>query len=574
MRVPILLSIAFVAAVALLAAPSHASEEGAREARPRTWDLSAQPVQRPQIRERDDGSIEVDGQVRFRDFAELVRSPEFRQWGLRCGTPAPAFDDADGGAVFPNFLAGSPSDCTLSATSPAAVYAPSEGPLYRIPVVVHVIRRSNGTTGNISVACVQGAIEMLNDDFRARAGTQGAPGTDTRIEFFLAETDPQGNPTSGITYSNNNTWYDDSGSYWNTLAWDPTRYMNIYTNTASGALGYVSQFPQESGTGTLSDRVVVRWDAFGPCATLSPYNLNRTLTHEVGHYLGLFHTFQSGCGTSSCYTTGDRICDTDPERDPRFGCPTSAASCSTPDPIRNYMDYTDDACMWEFTPEQARRMRCSLVHYRPGLIDEDDGGGGGGGESTIVQLGTYALSGGQTVDVPLNGFEGALTGFEIEFGFAGSGSAWASDLLLGITSGAAGVEAGGYDAAQRFGYTFLGDWGFYGEGSGAAGTYSDSKSGALALGAGGSLTLRIRNGWSQSPVVTYSNVRVVLQGVTLPKTSTCPADFDASGVVDGADLGLLLLQWNTTNPAYDLNNDGIVDGGDLGILLVNWGACP
>jgi hypothetical protein len=112
--------------------------------------------------------------------------------------------------------------------------------------------------------------------------------------------------------------------------------------------------------------VVVLYQAFGRPSTLSPYNLGRTATHEVGHYLGLFHTFNAGCGNASCYTSGDRICDTNPEQNPRFNC-SAASSCGTSDPITNFMDYTNDSCMNNFTQEQGRRMRCTLQHYRPNL---------------------------------------------------------------------------------------------------------------------------------------------------------------------------------------------------------------
>jgi hypothetical protein len=112
---------------------------------------------------------------------------------------------------------------------------------------------------------------------------------------------------------------------------------------------------------------VILWSAFGrPALGGAPYDQGRTLTHEVGHYLGLFHTFEGGCSTSACHTTGDRICDTASEANPEFGCPAGAVSCSsTPDPIHNYMDYTDDTCMTNFTQEQTRRMRCTLQSYRP-----------------------------------------------------------------------------------------------------------------------------------------------------------------------------------------------------------------
>src|SRR5262249_16443907 len=156
-----------------------------------------------------------------------------------------------------------------------------------------------------------------------------------------------------------------------TLNWNPAEYLNFYTNSASGALGYVPQLPQGGIVGQNSDRVVILWSAFGRNAPIgAPYNLGRTATHEVGPYLGLYHTFDFGCGTASCYTTGDRICDTNPESQPVFGCPASSVSCGTAqDPFHNYMDYSDDACYEEFTPEQVNRMRCTLVNWRVSIDD-------------------------------------------------------------------------------------------------------------------------------------------------------------------------------------------------------------
>ena len=123
--------------------------------------------------------------------------------------------------------------------------------------------------------------------------------------------------------------------------------------------------------GGANDRVVVLWDSFGDMAPIGPpYNLGRTSTHEVGHYLGMEHTFSGGCGTASmpgCYTTGDLVCDTEPESSPNFSPCVDPGKCGDPDPIHNYMDYSDDACMWEFTAEQANRMRCTLLNYRSNL---------------------------------------------------------------------------------------------------------------------------------------------------------------------------------------------------------------
>lgn len=255
-------------------------------------------------------------------------------------------------------------DCDYNNTNPSSQYAPTS--LLRIPVVVHVIQTTGGT-GNLSNSLVQSQITVLNEDFRAMAGTPGQNGVDSQIEFFLATEDPNGLPTSGILRYTNNTWFNDIGNYWSSTAWDTSRYLNIYTNTASGSLGYVPDLPQGGSVlGTSADRVVCYYATFGrPGLAGPPYNTGRTATHEVGHFFGLFHTFQGGCAGGSCYSGGDRICDTANESGPRFGCPTGSSSCGSLDPIRNYMDYTDDTCMQGFTAEQVRRMRCTLQHYRP-----------------------------------------------------------------------------------------------------------------------------------------------------------------------------------------------------------------
>lgn len=304
--------------------------------------------------------IQIHGQV-FDSWQDYTGSDYFRQNGLRCGTP-----DTVGEA--PTLL-GTQADCSGTNTSILSEY--DAGSVITLPVVVHVIR-TNGGSGNVSDALVQSQIEILNEDYLALTGSNGENGTYAAVQFELATEDPLGNPTTGIVRYNNTTWYNDSGSYWVTTEWDPTRYINVYTNSAGGFLGYVPAFPHEGIAGTSGDRIVVLWNAFGRNAPIGPpYDQGRTLTHEMGHYLGLYHTFQ-GCGSGTvpaCYTAGDVICDTPPEDTATFGCPAGKNSCAGGglDPIDNYMDYSDDLCMERFTPEQVNRMRCTVENWRPTL---------------------------------------------------------------------------------------------------------------------------------------------------------------------------------------------------------------
>ena len=322
-------------------------------------------------------AVTVDG-VSFDGWSELVGSDFFKVSGLRCATPSRAVREGLYGA-----FGNDPSDCSASSTNPTPGYDPNQ--LYEIPVVVHIIMDSACSQGAISDALVDSQIEILNEDLLALAGTNGGNGTDAQIRFVLASQDPNGAPTGGITRSCNTTWFNDSGSYWNTLAWDPHRYLNIYTNQASGALGYVPFLPADGGgsqVGTAADRVVILWSSFGRNGPIGPpYDQGRTSTHEVGHYLGLEHTFNSpgSCGSASppgCYSDGDLICDTNVERDPGSSpCHVGASSsCGSVDPTDNYMDYSDDLCMERFTLEQIRRVRCTMEHYRPDVFRVVGGG--------------------------------------------------------------------------------------------------------------------------------------------------------------------------------------------------------
>jgi PKD repeat protein len=258
------------------------------------------------------------------------------------------------------------TDCSVSATVISDEYAPDE--ILTIQVVFHVIRSSTGE-GNVSDQRLLAQIEVLNEDFGAEAGTLGEPGTDARVRFVLAERDPDGDATTGIKRYMNDDWFVHDDSFPAQIGWDQDRYLNIYTAELDNMLGY-AYYPQTSA-GQTWDGVYLDHEFVGrnvPGA--EPYELGRTATHEVGHYLGLKHTFDGACGAAGApYTSGDLIADTVAEKTEHYVCVESESECPGGglDPIHNYMNYTDDACMNQFTPEQANRMRCAVLNYRPEL---------------------------------------------------------------------------------------------------------------------------------------------------------------------------------------------------------------
>ena len=251
------------------------------------------------------------------------------------------------------------------------------GVVITIPVVVHVVWKT--TTQNISDAQIISQIDVLNEDYRRlNADTSNTPSwftsvaADCEIEFCLAVRDPLGNSTNGITRTQTSvtSWTNDDIKYTSQGgedAWPKNDYLNIWVgNLGGGLLGWAT-FP---GGLAAEDGVVIHYSAFGRVGTLIPtFNKGRTTTHEIGHWLALYHTFSGGCvGTSStnCITQGDRVCDTPPTSSSNFGCPALTQNTCTETPVdqndmtSNFMDYTDDACMNLFTQGQKTRMMAVL----------------------------------------------------------------------------------------------------------------------------------------------------------------------------------------------------------------------
>jgi hypothetical protein len=242
----------------------------------------------------------------------------------------------------------------------------TNNPIITIPVVFHVVYKT--AVQNVSDAQCISQLNQLNLDFaKLNSDTNSVPTVfrglhaDTKIQFCLAQRDPNGLPTTGIIHKSTtaNSFIDDdkvkSASTGGDNAWPSSKYLNIWVcNLGSGLLGY-AQFP---GGPASTDGVVILYSAVGSMlnpGTASPYDLGRTATHEVGHWLNLLHVWGSGsCGN-------DLVGDTPTQQSSNFGCPTfPQITCNNGpngDMFMNFMDYTDDACMLMFSAGQSTRMQ-------------------------------------------------------------------------------------------------------------------------------------------------------------------------------------------------------------------------
>ena len=255
------------------------------------------------------------------------------------------------------------------------------GGIVVIPVAFHVIYRT--TTQNISDAQINAQIKQLNDDYRrinsdrnaTPAAFRGAA-KDLEIQFCLATRDPSGLATTGITRTSTTTTAFDDVTFEaqkTSTIWNRNKYLNLWSANLSGTLLGYAQFP---GGPASTDGVVLRYSTVGSIAnpgTLTGYNLGRTASHEVGHWLNLYHIW--GDDRGACTGT-DQVFDTPNQGDESSGTPNFPLVdiCAPTSPgvmFMNYMDYSDDVSANMFTNGQKTRMLSALSNFRSTILSSN-----------------------------------------------------------------------------------------------------------------------------------------------------------------------------------------------------------
>lgn len=266
------------------------------------------------------------------------------------------------------------------------------GVIYTIPVVFHVIHQ-NGAE-NVPEIAIKQTLNLLNDAFANRNGFNKPDGVDAEIRFCIAQQTPDGTVQTGLTRHasplTDITLETDDAALKQVVQWDPRHFINIWivrsitsAYDGPGVAGYAN-LPYSHGSAT--DGIVLEAAFMNADADNA-----KVLIHEMGHYLGLYHTFEGGCKNDDCTADGDRVCDTPPDGSvAAVPCATGANTCASdvndhsannpfrpvnrgglgdqPDMIRNYMDYGQAQCQDKFTEGQQQRMRDALTTVRSSLL--------------------------------------------------------------------------------------------------------------------------------------------------------------------------------------------------------------
>lgn len=264
----------------------------------------------------------------------------------------------------------------------------AQTPLY-IPIVVHVIHQ-NGPE-NLPDSVIINAVVKLNHVFANTGSYYDSAGVDIGIRFCLASVDPYGNPTTGITrvispLTDLSIPGHTDLAMKNLDRWDPHLYLNVWIiqYTGSSTIAGYATYPVAMGSG--EDGVVIQYN----------YLTASLFGHEVGHYLGLYHTFEGGCTNNNCQLDGDQVCDTPPDATNDYTCPNNSCSTEMNDtsgfnPFTgdmndspNYMDYTN--CPLLFTTGQSTRMNAALINIRSMLLQSNGCGANPGGPIPVASF--------------------------------------------------------------------------------------------------------------------------------------------------------------------------------------------
>jgi len=230
-----------------------------------------------------------------------------------------------------------------------------------VGVFFHVVSKGAGAAnGDVPDKWLRNQIDVLNAAYAGADPNAGPASANTPFRFALV----------GVDRTTNAAWFNaavgspEERAMKTALHVGGANTLNFYVTNAGGNLLGWATFPFWYEGDPQMDGVVVLYSSLpgGDCCAPRTYNQGDTGTHEIGHWLGLFHTFQGGCAANF----NDFVADTPSERKPAFGCPVGLDSCPGPgaDPIENFMDYSEDSCMYQFTPGQSARMEALSLQYR------------------------------------------------------------------------------------------------------------------------------------------------------------------------------------------------------------------